>query len=135
MKVASRPAPAPAAIEKPAPAKAEVAQETSREEAPNRVLKQRARVAASRPPKAVARANADEETRAAPATRRPVRMARAARTVRGEGGSLEGLLDDFSRSGSDFMHERTFRLGRGYLIERTTPNGTRYFYERSASAY
>jgi hypothetical protein len=156
-KLAARSVPQPVAVEKvekpiqPKPeavkretAKAEV-QEASPEPAPNRALKQRTRVAARHAPRAVASRDEDDAPAAAseraparaaaPQPRRPVRTARAARAIRAQGGTLEALLDDFSKSGSDFMHERTYRLGRGYLIERTTPNGTRYFYDRSASAY
>jgi hypothetical protein len=57
------------------------------------------------------------------------RQARRTR-VAGRGGSLEQLMDEFSRSGADFMHERTTRIGNRYLVERTTRHGTQYFYEQ-----
>jgi hypothetical protein len=47
-------------------------------------------------------------------------------------GSLEQLLDEFSRSGADFLHERTIKVGSRYLVERTTRHGTQYFYEQGA---
>jgi hypothetical protein len=49
--------------------------------------------------------------------------------ARGDG-RLERLYDEFSRSGVDYLRERTFRVGGGgYVVERTTPYGTTYFYE------
>jgi len=64
--------------------------------------------------------------------RRQARMAQRTRVARGSGrsGSLEQLLDDFSRSGADFLHERTIRVGSQYLVERTTRHGTQYYYQQ-----
>jgi hypothetical protein len=51
--------------------------------------------------------------------------------ARGDG-RLERLYDEFSRSGVDYLRERTYRVGgSGYVVERTTPYGTQYFYESS----
>jgi hypothetical protein len=64
--------------------------------------------------------------------RRQARMAQRTRVARsgGRSGGLEQLLDEFSRSGADFLHERTIRVGTRYLVERTTRNGTQYYYEQ-----
>ena len=62
-------------------------------------------------------------------TRRQARLERRTRVARGDG--LEELLDEFSRSGADYLHERTIRVGTRYLVERTTRQGTQYFYEQN----
>jgi hypothetical protein len=60
-------------------------------------------------------------------------MAQRMRVARRESreGSLERLMDDFSQSGADFLHERTMRVGNRYVVERTTRLGTQYFYQQS----
>jgi hypothetical protein len=106
----------------------------------NRALKQQARLMEQR----AAREAERNRTRAAAATdqepvatarprlaetRRQARLERRTRVARGDG--LEELLDEFSRSGADYLHERTIRVGTRYLVERTTRQGTQYFYDQS----
>ena len=86
----------------------------------NRALKERARAA-----KVAETARARERAMA----RRQARIAQQRARV-AQRGSLDQLMDDFSRSGSDFMHERTIRVGSRYLVERTTRQGTQYFYQQ-----
>jgi hypothetical protein len=106
----------------------------------NRALKARSR--ATEREAAQAERKERERTRAAaldaePSTPRlrPRDMRRQARSERrtrmARDGSLDQLLDEFSRSGADFLHERTIRVGTRYLVERTTRYGTQYFYEQS----
>jgi hypothetical protein len=66
-------------------------------------------------------------------TRKLRRMARAARPVHvaRRGGGLDRVMDDFSRSGADYLHERTYRVSGGYLVERTTRYGSQYMLERT----
>lgn len=121
--------------------------EEMRQGASNRALKQRARETKRQATRA-AELTSQERTRAAAVAderlvaarqragnlrqaRTEARIERRARVARGNG-SLERLLDDFSRSGADFLHERTTRVGTGYLVERTTRHGTQYYYQRSA---
>jgi hypothetical protein len=65
--------------------------------------------------------------------RQQARMGQRMRVARRESreGSLEQVMDDFSQSGADFLHERTMRVGNRYVVERTTRLGTQYFYEQS----
>ncbi len=70
-----------------------------------------------------------EARQQARAERRQARTERRSRMARD--GGLETLLDEFSRSGADFLHERTIRVGTRYLVERTTRHGTQYFYEQN----
>jgi hypothetical protein len=107
----------------------------------NRALKQQARLMEQRAAREAERkereriraatVNPDQAARPRLAeARRQARLERRTRVARGDG--LEELLDDFSRSGADFLHERTIRVGTRYLVERTTRHGTQYFYEQSA---
>ena len=136
----------------PLPSTTEPSRSTSEKIAPalsNRALKQRAKAARTE----TARAERAERTREAAVTERPVRpkAEAAGRSVRrqarmeqrsqqrtrvaaragGRSGSLEQLLQEFSGSGADYLHERTIRVGTRYLVERTTRHGTQYFYEQS----
>ena len=62
--------------------------------------------------------------------RRMARTGRPAQVARGSGG-LDRVMDDFSRSGADYLHERTYRVSGGYLVERTTRYGSQYVLERT----
>jgi pilus assembly protein FimV len=114
----------------------------------NRALKQRAKAAKTQ----TARTARAETTREAAVAERPVRpkaeaagrgvrrqarmdqrsqRSRVAARAGGRSGSLDQLLQEFSGSGADYLHERTIRVGSRYLVERTTRHGTQYFYQQS----
>jgi hypothetical protein len=99
------------------------------------VAERRSRQAAHAPTRAAKRVAVDENAAAthARSSRKVRRMARKERPVHvaRRGGGLDRVMDDFSRSGADYLHERTYRVSGGYLVERTTRYGSQYVLERT----